>query len=376
MANPVLDPILSTTQWSEFELVMIQTCREITLKLKSTFSSFDIIPSRFVKQIFDTIGSDLVIIINNCLKTGTAPEYFKVASVTPICKKPSLDTADYSNFRPISNLLFVSKILEKIVFRQLQSYLSTNCISDIFQSGFKSLHSTESALLKVFNDVLTSTDSGNTMALVLLDLSSAFDFVDHGILLSRLDHCIGIRGTVLDWFRSFLSNRRFSVSIGQYSSSVAHSSCGVPQGSTLAPLLFSLYMLPIGSIFRKFDVSYHCYADDTQLYIPIKRNDKSALYQLTACLQELKSWLTNNFLHLNDDKTQIILFRPNEKTNLSTVDLGSLSPYYSSEVKDLGFILDRAGRYIACDSHAHLVSKAGSLISAKSPSPVFKWSSI
>ncbi len=99
-------------------------------------------------------------------------------------------------------------------------------------------------------------------------------------------------------------------------------------------------MLPIGSIFRKFDVSYHCYADDTQLYIPIKRNDKSAFYQLTAGLQELKAWLTNNFLHLNDDKTQIILFRPNEKTDLSTVDLGSLSPYYSSEVKDLGFILD------------------------------------
>ncbi len=147
-----------------------------------------------------------MIIINNCLKTGTVPECFKVPSVTPICKKLSLDTADYSNFRPISNL--------------------------IFQTGFKSLHSTESALRKVFNYVLTSTDSGNTMALVLLDLSSVFDFVDHGILLSFLDHSIGIRGTVLDWFRSFLYNRRFSASIGQYSSSVAHSSCGVPQGST------------------------------------------------------------------------------------------------------------------------------------------------
>ncbi len=138
MANPVLDPILSITQWSEFELVTVQTCREITLKLKSTFSPFYVIPSRFVKQIFDTIGSDLVIIINNCLKTGPVLECFKLASVTPIRKKPSLDTAVYSNFRPISNLRFLSKILQKIVLMQLQIYLSTNCISDIFQSGFKS----------------------------------------------------------------------------------------------------------------------------------------------------------------------------------------------------------------------------------------------
>ncbi len=189
-----------------------------------------------------------------------------------------------------------------------------------------------------------------------------------------MELCIGIRGTVLDWFRSFLSNRRFSVSIGQYSSSVAHSSCGVPQGSTLAPLLFSLYMLPIGSIFRKFGASYHCYADDTQLYIPFKRNDKSALYQLTACLQELKAWLTNNFLHLNDDKTRIVLFRPNEKTDLSTVDLGSLSPYYSSEVKDLGFILDsdlklnKQINYTVSASFYHLrrVAKVKPFLSRKS----------
>jgi len=215
------------------------------LKLKSTFSAQDVLPSWFLKQIFDTIGPDLVIIINNCLLTGTIPEILKLASVSPIPKKASPDPSIYSNFRPISNLPFISKILEKIVFIQLQDYLTTNGISDIFQSGFKTLHSTETALLKVYNDILMSTDAGNIVALIMLDLSSAFDFVDHDVLLSRLEQCIGLRGTVLDWFRSFLSNRKFYVNIGNHSSTEAQVTCGVPQGSTLAPLLFSLYILPI-----------------------------------------------------------------------------------------------------------------------------------
>lgn len=165
-------------------------------------------------------------------------------------------------------------------------------------SGFKTLHSTESALLKVFNDILITTDAGDTMALVLLDLSSAFDIVEHRILLSRLERSIDITGTVLP---CFLSDRSFSVSLGVHSSSVAPITCGVPLGSILGPLLFTLYMLPLGSIMSKFGVSYHCYADDTQLYIPIKRKDKLAYKRLEACLHKLKLWLTSNFMFPNHD---------------------------------------------------------------------------
>ncbi len=146
---------------------------------------------------------------------------------------------------------------------QLQNHFSINGISNVFQSGFIRLLSTESSLLKVFNDILITTGVGNFMAFVLLDLSSAFDFVDHGILMSKLEHCIGIRGTVLNWFQSFLSNRRFSVCIGKYYSSVVHSTCVVPQGSILAPILFSPYMLPMGSILG--DLVYHISATLTIL---------------------------------------------------------------------------------------------------------------
>ncbi len=155
----------------------------------------------------------------------------------------------FSNFRPVSNLSFTSKILEKVVLVQLQVFLRSNQIYEMFQSGFRKLHSTETTLLQVYNDILMSTDAGNAVALILLDLSSAFDMVDHNLLLSRLKKCVGLRGTVLNWFQSFLTNRKFSVCTGQYTSSSAPLTCGVPQGSILAPTLFMIYMLPMGSIF-------------------------------------------------------------------------------------------------------------------------------
>ncbi len=115
-----------------------------------------------------------------------------------------------------------------------------------FQSGFRKLHSTESALLKVTNEIMLATDNGSAVALVLLDLSSAFNMVDNKILISRLENLVGIQGTVLNWFQSFLTNRQFSVCIGKHTSSAAHLSCGVPQGSILAPTLFLFIPAAIG----------------------------------------------------------------------------------------------------------------------------------
>ncbi len=144
--------------------------------------------------------------LNKCLVSGTIRDSLKAATVTPLLKKTSLDASNFNNFRPISNLPFITKALEKTVFIQLQSFLSANHIFETFQSGFKTLHSTESALLRAFNDSLLATDSGDSVILILLDLTSAFDTVDHKIILFRLEYFVGIQGTVLNWFKSYLTN--------------------------------------------------------------------------------------------------------------------------------------------------------------------------
>ncbi len=255
------------------------------------------------------------------------PDCLKHASVTPRLKKPNLDVSDLCNFRPISNLPFISKILEKVVFTQLHSLLDSNSLYDTFPSGFRKLYSTESALLKVTYDIMLVSDNGSDVALVLLDRRSAFDMVDHYILMSRLENVLGFQGTVLNWFKSFLTNRMFSVCIGKHTFSTAHLSCGVPQGSILAPTLFFLYFLPLGSIFSKYGESFHLYADDTQLYIPYKHNDSKSIEVLLACFHEVKICLSHNLLALNENKTEVILFGPSDSHDFGDLDLGDLSTY-------------------------------------------------
>lgn len=333
------DVPLCSSIWSEFESIDLDTCNEIVGHLKPTICPQDIIPPSFLRQIMDTVGPGLLLLINKCLSTGSFPNSLKVAVVTPYLKKTNLDPSTLSNYRPISNLPFISKILERVVLIQLQSYLSANSLHETFQSGFKALHSTESALLRVSSDIFTETDSGKSMALVLLDLSSAFDLVDHEVLLRRLETSVGFRGVVLQWFRSYLNNRCFSVRIGHQSSTSVPLNCGVPQGSILGPILFILYLLPLASIFNKYEVSFHLYADDTQVYFPLKHNDKNGLQPLFACLSDLKLWLSSNFLNLNENKTEIIIFGPKENC-VFDVERGSLAPYETHCARNLGFLFD------------------------------------
>ncbi|TWW58969.1 hypothetical protein D4764_06G0004990 [Takifugu flavidus] len=160
------------------------------------------------------IGSSILDQINGSLVSGYVPRSYKVAVIKPLLKKPSLDPDVLANYRLISNLPFNSKVLEKVVVTQLLQHLQRNSLFEMFQSGFRAHHSTETALLKVTNDLLIASDHGLVSMLVLLDLSAAFDTVDHSILLQRLEHVIGIKGTALDWFRSYLSDRyQFAMSM-------------------------------------------------------------------------------------------------------------------------------------------------------------------
>ena len=142
--------------------------------------------------------------------TGTFPNSLKTAVVKPLLKKNNLDASTLNNYRPISNLPFIGKIIEKIVFNQLTTFLTLNNCLDDFQSGFRANHSTETALVKVINDIRLNTDAGKASVLVLLDLSAAFDTVDHNILLHQLEHWVGVSGVVIKWLKSYLQDRSYT----------------------------------------------------------------------------------------------------------------------------------------------------------------------
>uniref|UniRef100_A0A8C5I3C7 Reverse transcriptase domain-containing protein n=1 Tax=Gouania willdenowi TaxID=441366 RepID=A0A8C5I3C7_GOUWI len=336
--------------FSQFESVSLSVLTGIVKKLKPSSCPTDPVPPRFFKEVWDTIGSSVREIINSSLATGIVPAFCKKAVVEPLIKKPGLDPANLANYRPISKLPLVSKILEKCVFAQLQPFLDENGTLDPYQSGYKALHSTESALLKVFNDLFLMTDSGGSAILVLLDLTAAFDTVDHTILLDRLRDRVGVRGTALEWFRSYLSERSFSVRLGDSTSSSAPLHCGVPQGSILGPILFAIYLLPLGEIFKKHGMSYHFYADDCQIYLPIAKNDHSPLTPLLHCLGDVKAWLAQNFLKLNEGKTEIMAF------GCTLTDLGSLQKYLHPKVTSLGVTIDSDFKF---DKQINGVLKSG-----------------
>ena len=189
----------------------------------------------------------------------------------PQVRKPEIRSKmnELKNYRPLSNLSFISKILEKIVANRLQAHIKNNHLSNPLQSAYRKHHSTESALLKVHNDIIISMDKGEVTALTLLDLSAAFDTIDHVTLTDRLSDLYGISGQAQIWFSSYLQNRHQSVKIEDTFSDKVTLSYGVPQGSVLGPVLFTLYTTPLSAIISSFDISHHLYADDTQIYMSL-----------------------------------------------------------------------------------------------------------
>jgi Reverse transcriptase (RNA-dependent DNA polymerase) len=198
----------------------------------------------------------------------------------------------------------ISKILERLVLVRMVAHVSTSTSFDAVQSAYRRLHSTETALLKITDDIFAGFDNRQSTILVALDQSAAFDCVDHKILISQLENTFGLTVSTLDWIRSYLDGRATFVRWKQNSSDVFPLDTGVPQGSSLGPLLFSLYVAPLSAVINSFCVSHHQYADDTQIYIAVSKaevSDKVGLLQ--DCTEGVHSWLQTNGLQLNPSKS-------------------------------------------------------------------------
>jgi hypothetical protein len=330
-------PLSSLQPTSEEEIhKMTKTCE------------LDPLPAKQMKQCLQSVVPVVTRITNMSLAEGNVPTSLKEARVRPLIKKPSLDRDVLKNYRPVSNLPLVSKVIEKVVAARLCEHLhvDTQNMQEPFQSAYRKHHSTETALVRVCNDIRTALDDKQGTLLVLLDLSSAFDTIDHQILLARLEKRFGLQGSVLQWMESYLQDRSQRVVIGQASSTSQPLNTGVPQGSVLGPMGFSLYVQPIGEIIRRHGLQFHHYADDLQLLITFSLNPASlldALRRLEACIAEIKAWMAANYLKVNDEKTEFLPVVPRSARSLLdglTINVGGITVAAVDSVRNLGAHLD------------------------------------
>ena len=270
----------------------------------------DPFPTWLLKKYAVLVVPLLTHLINASLSEGYVDDSMKTAHVRPLLKKSGLDANILKNYRPVSNLPFVSKLLERVVAGRLSKHMDTHALHEPFQSAYKPHHSVESALVRVHSDILQAMDRQRVVVLVLLDLSAAFDTIDHRVLLHRLSRDLGVAGTALRWFQSYLEDRTQSVTIQNACSAPRDLCFGVPQGSVLGPQLFSVYSAPLGKIIKAHGLEYHFYADDTQLYFSFNPSDVTSdaiVERIVRCIADIQHWMDTNFLKLNDDNGGHIL---------------------------------------------------------------------
>jgi hypothetical protein len=293
----------------------IQTQEQVCQVIKNCAPkscSLDTIPTVLLKEnhVLQAVSPILTKIINQSLETGQVPVSFKEAVIRPALKKPDADENELKNYRPISNICFPAKILEKIVAEQLIDHLTESNKMDPRQSAYQKGISCETALVMVKNEVDSMLGSGRAVLMVMLDLSAAFDTIDHNILLHRLED-VGIGGRALTWFQDYLKERTQKVKINDACSQSCDLSVGVPQGSVLGPLLFLCYILPLQRIIERHGILRHGYADDSQLYCPLTVGDAANTQQevrrMERCIDDIRSWMYANKLKLNEDKTEVLV---------------------------------------------------------------------
>jgi len=336
-------------------------------EIKSILSKFNInkstgpssIPAKFLHYLSEELTHPLNLIIDTCFSTATHPDKLKVAKVIPIYKKGSKLVP--ANYRPISLLSNINKLIEKLVFSRIFSHLQNNNLIYNHQYGFRPKHSTDHALINITENIRDALDEGKYACAVFVDFQKAFDTVNHSILIKKLEY-FGINGKVKDWLKSYLSNRKQFVSILGYDSHPQLMEHGVPQGSVLGPLLFLLY---INDLHRsiKNSLTFH-FADDTNL-LNIHKSIHKIKCHLNKDLKALHKWLLANKISLNAAKTELIFFRkPSQKRPLIKIKVNGARIVPVTSLKYLGIQLDEfLTGHAHCDLLHTKLSRATGMIS-------------
>jgi len=346
----IVDPLpreSPSCTFANFDLLSETDVLEAITKSPSKSCILDPVPTWFLKQNVQSFLPIITNIINESLSTGVFPQCLKSAIITPIIKKASLNPNDMKNYRPVSNIPFLSKLIEKQAVKMVNAHVVKNNLDEELQSAYKPAHSTETALLKVKADMMSSLSQHKGVFLVLLDLSSAFDTVNHNLLIDRMESELGLKDCVLNWFKSYLSGRTSRVCIDGILSESTKLVFGVPQGSVVGPSAFTFYTLPLGRVIQSYGLSYHMYADDVQLYTSFDPKDPnsiaSELSKLSSCIDNIRDWMHANLLKLNDDKTEFfVATSPHLKRKMPPVLLrvGDKCIVPSDTIRNLGVVFD------------------------------------
>jgi hypothetical protein len=337
--------LLSNIQNSEkfyFSDVTPVVIKDVIKYFSSNAYGDDNISIKMLKPISDLLLPVLDHLFNYSLQYSCFPDHWKYAIVKPVPKVFKPNSA--SDYRPISILSVVGKILEKIVHDQISTFVLSNNILDMKQSGFRKSHSTCSALLRISEDIRLAMGRGDVTIIVLFDFSKAFDCVLHDLLLCKLKY-LNFSPSAISWMRSYITDRKQRIICSDSSSSEwLPLNCGVPQGSVLGPLLYSLYTFDIGTCF--INSNYHMYADDLQIYLHGKPEEINKMVRLiNEDILRLINYTEKHGLTLNSLKTQAMIIRSPSQCNLdpNTIDkvsVNNIEVPYSTKIKNLGITMD------------------------------------
>ena len=289
--------------WSEFASIFPIDLLDVLDDLRTSESPVDIIPTRFLKDFTAENIQFFTDLFNCILLSGVFPDVFKQGVIRPLLKH-GLSQETMSSYRPITNLSALSKITEKLVLSQMSEHVTSNRLWPQFRSAYRKGYSTESGLLLCFLYIYSTIVSEKCFYDVQMDFSAAFDTIDHSLLLKILENKIGIAHTVEQFLETYLSNRFVQVLVNSSLSDKIQVETGVPQGSVLGPILFILYLQPLLDYLIDSNITYHFYADDSQLFLEIN------LMQNNHKLENIEKLCTQLHLSLNknDGKTEVVFF--------------------------------------------------------------------
>ena len=352
---------ITTSKMENFQSVSQDRIKCVVNNLSSATCPLDPIKTDLVKKCLDILVPTITTIVNSSLKSGVFPSDLKSAIIRPALKKPNLDRNNFKNYRPVSNIPFLSKVIEKCAISQLDSYMNAENMHELHQSAYRVGHSTETALTRIQHDIACELDQSRGVILILLDLSAAFDTIDHQILHDRMKNRLGIHGTTLDWFDSYHHQRTQRVLINDTTSQSVILQFGGPQGSLIGAEDYKVYTLPVGDIIRKHGLMFEIYADDTQLYISFVIRDRDDLANATSkielCVLEIKDWMTQNLLKLNAEKTEVIYITPphfQHKFEALPIHIDGETVFPSASARNIGVIFDK---YLSLHEHISSVCR-------------------